>query len=89
MRKESSSYGKWYGIKLSEENNFQLFIPIGFAHGYYVLSDYADVIYKCSEIYYPEYERGIIWNDPFVNIHWPCKKPILSEKDKNWPLFNK
>lgn len=81
IRKGSPSYGKWVGEILSEENKKELYIPIGFAHGFCVLSEKADVIYKCSEEYSKEYEKGIIWNDPDIGIGWPIKNPILSEKD--------
>ena len=81
IRQDSSSYGQWVGEELSEDNKYQLFIPEGFAHGYYVMSDEADISYKCSEIYRPEDEQGIIWNDPEVGIQWPASNPILSEKD--------
>ena len=87
IRKDSSYYGKWIGQKLSAANHYQLFVPKGFAHGYYVLSDRADVLYKCSDIYYPEDERGVIWNDPGLCISWPCDSPILSDKDSMWPLI--
>ena len=88
MRKESSTYGQWHGQILSCDNNYQLLIPSGFAHGYYVLSEFSSVSYKCSEIYHSKDEGGIIWNDPKLKIKWPCMEPILSEKDKSWPTFN-
>ena len=83
IRPGSHTYGQWVGEELSEDNKFQLFIPEGFAHGYYVMSDTAEISYKCSEIYRMEYEQGIIWNDPTIGIHWPCLNPILSDKDAN------
>jgi len=64
IRKSSPTYGKWWGLSLSETNNLQLYIPVGFAHGFCVLSDSAEVLYKCSDYYSPQNERGIIWNDP-------------------------
>ena len=88
MRKSSSTYGDWFGQELSDVNNYQLLIPAGFAHGYYVISDYADISYKCTEVYHPDDEFGILWNDPSLNIKWPCEQPILSDKDKKWPLFD-
>ena len=87
LRLKSTTYGKWYGQILSEKNNYQLFIPEGCAHGYCVISKNATVYYKCTEIYHPEDEDGIAWNDPFLKIDWPCDAPILSDKDKDWPLL--
>ena len=88
MRKSSSTYGDWFGQELSDVNNYQLLIPAGFAHGDYVMSDYAEISYKCTEVYHPDDEFGLLWNDPNLNIKWPCDQPILSDKDKQWPLFN-
>ena len=88
MRKTSSSFGYWHGEILSEDNHHQLFVPEGFAHGYYVISEFASVSYKCSEVYDCKDEGGIIWNDSKLKIKWPCIKPILSKKDQNWPSFN-
>ncbi len=85
IRKESSTYGKWVGMELSEDNQNMLFIPSGFAHGFVVLSDTAEVLYKCSKEYSPKDERGIIWNDPDIKINWPVANPILIEKDKQFP----
>ena len=88
IRKQSPTYGKWWGLSLSETNNFQLYIPIGFAHGFCVLSESAEVLYKCSDYYSPENERGIMWNDPDLAIDWPIKNPIISEKDNLYPRFS-
>ena len=88
IRDDSSNYGKWVGVELSCKNKYQLFIPPGFAHGYCVLSQTAEIAYKCSEIYHPEDDRGIIWNDPEVDIKWPIVNPILSDKDKSLPLLS-
>ncbi|WP_315073091.1 dTDP-4-dehydrorhamnose 3,5-epimerase [uncultured Clostridium sp.] len=85
LRNDSKTYGKWTGIILSDKNKKQFYIPEGFAHGFLVLSDEAIFNYKCTNFYAPEYEGGIIWNDPDINIKWPINKVeniILSEKDK-------
>jgi dTDP-4-dehydrorhamnose 3,5-epimerase len=87
LRKNSSTYGKWEGVLLSEENKKQFYIPEGFAHGFIVLSDEAEFTYKCTEFYDPEDEGGILWNDPDIGILWPIddlKEVVLSEKDKKW-----
>ena len=83
IRKKSPYFGQWVGQELSEENKYQLFIPKGFAHGYYVMSEIAEVSYKCSDIYHPEDENGILWNDSEIGITWPTLDPILSDKDAN------
>jgi dTDP-4-dehydrorhamnose 3,5-epimerase len=88
IRKNSNTYGKWFGTELSEDNNIILYIPTGFAHGFVVLSDTADVLYKCTEEYSPENDRGIIWNDPDINIKWPITNPIISSKDMRNPRLN-
>ncbi|NWF75705.1 MAG: dTDP-4-dehydrorhamnose 3,5-epimerase [Nitrospirae bacterium] len=85
IRKGSETFGKWIGLELSDENNYMLYIPPAFAHGFIVLSDTADVIYKCTKEYSPEDDRGIIWNDPEIGIIWPLHNPILSEKDAKHP----
>jgi dTDP-4-dehydrorhamnose 3,5-epimerase len=84
LRQGSATFGKYTGIHLSNENRRQVFIPEGFAHGFCVLSEFALFSYKCSEIYAPDDEGGIIWSDPDINIDWPVKKPIISEKDKQY-----
>lgn len=86
LRKNSPTYGQWVGVVLSEENKRQFMIPRGFAHGFVVMSDYAEFAYKCDELYHPEDEGGIMWNDPAIGIEWPeVGKIILSEKDKVHP----
>jgi len=87
IRKNSPTYGKWIGEILSENNHNSLYIPEGFAHGFCVLSEEADVLYKVSQEYSPEDEKGIIWNDPEINIAWPIDKPILQEKDSKLPVL--
>jgi len=88
IRKQSPTYGKWWGLSLSEVNHLQLYIPTGFAHGFCVLSESAEVLYKCSDYYSPKNERGILWSDTDLAIDWPVKDPILSEKDAVYPHFS-
>lgn len=89
IRKNSPTYGKWISIKLSAEERKQLFIPAGFAHGFSVLSEKAEIFYKCDQFYNKESEGGILYNDPALNIDWqiPSEKAIISDKDKMQPLF--
>jgi len=87
IRKNSPTYGKWVGEILSEQNHRLLYIPEGFAHGFCVLGEKANVLYKVNNEYSPEHEKGIIWNDNEVNITWPIDKPILHEKDQQLSLF--
>ena len=88
LRKDSETYGKWVGVLLSAENHRQFMIPRGFAHGFVVVSDYAEFAYKCDEKYHPEDEGGIAWNDPDVNVQWPeVGEILLSEKDKKNPTL--
>lgn len=85
LRKHSETYGHWEGVVLSSEDKNQFYVPEGFAHGFVVLSDEAEVIYKCTEFYHPECEGSIIWNDPSIGIEWPLgqiEDIILSEKDE-------
>ena len=90
LRKESETYGKWFGVFLSAENKKQFFIPKGFAHGFLVMSDKAEVFYKVTDVYHPDDEGGYFWKDPGFNIVWPMPEGmteediVLSEKDKNW-----
>lgn len=88
LRQESQTYGQWVGVVLSGDNKKQFMIPRGFAHGFLVISDYAEFAYKCDEIYHPEDEGGLFWNDPDIGIKWPeVGSIILSEKDKNNPTL--
>ena len=88
LRRESETYGQWVGVLLSEENGRQFMIPRGFAHGFVVVSDYAEFAYKCDDFYHPEDEGGLIWNDPEIGIVWPeAGEIILSEKDKKNPTL--
>jgi len=88
LRQDSSTFGRWFGCVLSEENKRQLFVPQGFAHGFYVLSDSAHVAYKCSDYYDPDDEGGLLWSDPDIAIDWPVKNPILSAKDSQFGCLN-
>ena len=88
MRANSATFGQWVGVELSAENKQQLWIPPGFAHGFYVLSETAEFSYKCTDYYAPDDEHAIRWDDPTLNIRWPCDaEPQLSEKDKNGKLL--
>jgi len=89
LRKDSPSFGQWYGIELTEENHLQFLIPQGFAHGFSVLSETALFTYKCDNFYSPNLERGIMYNDPALAIDWkiPADKAIISDKDTKHPLF--
>lgn len=91
LRKKSPNFGKWLGISLKDGEKTLLWIPPGFAHGYYVLSGWAEVFYKVTDFYAPEHERTLLWNDPEVGIEWPISKdskPILSSKDEQGKLLN-
>ncbi len=96
LREGSPTYGRWEGVVLSAENRRQFFIPRGFAHGFLVLSDYAEFCYKCDDVYRPGDEGGLMWNDPAIGIEWPAMdgddafdaaKLVLSEKDTKHPAF--
>ena len=98
LREGSPTYGKWEGVILSAENKCQFFIPRGFAHGFLVLSDTAEFCYKCDDVYHPNDEGGLMWNDPAIGIKWPAmqgdaefdeSKVLLSDKDKVHPAFRK
>lgn len=82
VRRSSKTFGKWVGVELTEENHRALFVPVGFAHGFCVLSDLAEVEYKCTDLYAPQHERSLLWNDLQVGVQWPVDgEPILSAKD--------
>ena len=86
LRRKSPTFGKWTGSRLNSHNKSQLWVPAGFGHGFYVLSDWAEIRYKTTDFYSPESERTILWNDPSIGINWPIHEgggPFLSEKDKN------
>lgn len=87
IRKDSPTYGKWIGEILSDINHKMLYIPEGFAHGFCVISDTADVLYKTSQEYSTEHEKGIIWNDPDIAVRWPTTNPVLSDKDLQLPTL--
>jgi len=83
LRKGSATFGKWAGARLSSTNHHMIWIPKGFAHGFYTLSANAEVLYKVTDFYAPQHERTLLWNDPDVGIEWPLKgEPILSDKDR-------
>ncbi len=85
VRRASRSYGKWVAAELAADNGRGLYIPVGFAHGFYTLSDTADIMYKMTQEYSPAYERGIIWNDPELAIAWPATQPTISSRDAAFP----
>lgn len=88
LRRSSPHFGHWFGSCLSSQNRHALYIPPGFAHGFYVLSETADVLYKCTDLYFPEHERTVFWNDPELAIDWPLTgPPIVSEKDQRGTLL--
>ena len=87
LRKDSKTYGKWFGVELSAENMKQFYIPEGFAHGFLVLSDVAEFCYKCTDFYHPGDEGGLLWNDEEIGVEWPLEEGvdlIISEKDQKW-----
>tara|TARA_B110000091_G_C13734429_1_gene440492 strand:+ start:125 stop:652 length:528 start_codon:yes stop_codon:yes gene_type:complete len=83
LRKKSKTFGKYFSIEISHEDDFSFFIPENFAHGFLCLSKSCTINYKCSNYRNPRYEKTLAWNDPVINIKWPVKKPVLSDKDKN------
>ncbi|EHQ2335989.1 dTDP-4-dehydrorhamnose 3,5-epimerase, partial [Vibrio cholerae] len=89
IRKDSPTFGKWVGVYLSAENKRQLWVPEGFAHGFYVTSDEAEFVYKCTDYYNPKAEHSLLWNDPSINIEWPSSEGLLlSDKDKEGLRFS-
>lgn len=88
IRWGSPTFGQWFGQVLSAENFLQMYIPVGFAHGFCVISETADVAYKCSSYYAPADERGLAWNDPALAIDWPVRDPILSARDQQHPVLS-
>jgi dTDP-4-dehydrorhamnose 3,5-epimerase len=88
IRRGSPQFGRYESTILSAENKRQLFVPAGFAHGYLVLSDTAEFLYKCGDFYFPEWDRGIAWNDPEVGIRWDISNPTLSAKDRAHPKLS-
>jgi len=89
LREGSETYGKWWGLELDSETHRQLFIPVGFAHGFCVLSEEAEVMYKCSSVYDPATEAGILWNDPEIGVAWPVSDPVISQRDTLAPTLAK
>ena len=87
LRRDSPTYGQWEGYELDDEAHRQLFVPVGFGHGFAVLSEVADVTYLCSSTYDPATESGIAWDDPDVGVEWPVDDPLLSERDKTAPTL--
>lgn len=90
LRQSSPSFGQWVGYELSAENKRMLWVPEGFAHGFYVMSESAEFVYKCTDYYAPQHERSLLWNDPSLSIEWPLvnqQEPLLSEKDLKGELF--
>jgi dTDP-4-dehydrorhamnose 3,5-epimerase len=87
IRRGSPTFGKWTGMELSEANKRQLWIPPGYAHGFCVLSESADFFYKCTDLYAPELERGIRWDDPALAIDWPTRSPLVSKRDAAAPVL--
>ncbi len=90
LRNDSATFGKWFGVELTEENKKQFLIPRGFAHGFLVLSESAEFCYKCDDFYHPNDEGGLRWNDPDIGVEWPLEPgetPLLSDKDQIQPFF--
>ena len=88
LRTHSSTFKKWFGVELTQENYKMLYVPEGFAHGFQSLEDNSEIIYQVSEFYTPNSELGIHWNDPAFNITWPIEEKIITEKDNSWKVFD-
>jgi len=84
IRRGSPTFGRWTGVDLTAENKRQFFIPGGFAHGFCVTSDGAEVEYKCTDVYVPDDQHGVLWNDPSIAVSWPVQNPVLSDQDRNF-----
>ena len=87
IRRGSATFGKWYGVVLTEDEPRFLWIPPGFAHGFCTLSDSADFVYKCTDVYVADDDRGVLWSDPSIGVEWPIENPILSDKDQRMPTL--
>jgi dTDP-4-dehydrorhamnose 3,5-epimerase len=87
LRASSPTYGKWFSIELNSDNKSQLWVPVGFAHGFATISEYCEVQYKQTDFYSPAAEGGIAWNDPDIAIQWPYTEPVLSQKDSQQKTF--
>lgn len=91
IRRSSPAFGKWYGAYLSAQNRLQLWVPPGFAHGFFVVSEWAELVYKATDYYAPEWDRVILWNDPALGIEWPIapgESPVISQKDREGCPFH-
>jgi dTDP-4-dehydrorhamnose 3,5-epimerase len=87
LRRASGTFGRHFSVELSPENGLQLYIPAGFAHGFYSLAEGSEVLYRCSKEYAPEHDRGVRWNDPELAVDWPCARPKLSARDAGLPFL--
>ncbi len=87
LRRSSTTFGRWYGVTLSESNHRQIYVPPGFAHGFCALTEGAEITYKCTDLYSPQHERTLLWNDPTIGIEWPVDKAQLNEKDQRGMLL--
>ncbi len=88
LRPDSPSYGKWFGAELNDDNRLMMYVPRGFAHAILTLADGTEALYLVSDFYAPEAERGVRFNDPWLDIDWPIEPAEVSDKDRNWPLFD-